>query len=107
MSAMDAKMIYFPFLVIAILLYFVSWIGGQIKAKHLVLTNYVVMMGGLEWLCLVTQIVLSFLIGTITLAICSLVVLLTYYAVMVLFGVFWRRNVRDYKLKQFEKHSEN
>lgn len=52
LSALDTRLVYFPFLIVMLLVAFVSWIGNKVKPKHLVLTNFVIMMAAIEHLAL-------------------------------------------------------
>lgn len=52
LSDMDARLVYFPFLIVTVLLLFVSWIGHVIKPHHLILANFSIMLGAIEHLAL-------------------------------------------------------
>lgn len=78
LSDLDTRLIYFPFLIIAILMGFVSWIGAKIKPHHLIIANFAIMLGSLEPLVLFVQVVLSFIYGTYAFAVPIILIWLGY-----------------------------
>lgn len=67
------------------------------------------MLGPIEHLCLLTQMLLSFIYGTYALAIPIVFLWLGYVATLVVFAVFWKRDIleKDYKLKQYQVMQDN
>jgi proprotein convertase subtilisin/kexin type 5 len=53
-ASVDAKLLYFPFLTTAIILLVFSIIAQRVKVKHRLLTNFVMMMGALEFFSTLT-----------------------------------------------------
>lgn len=90
LSDIDAQLVYFPFLIVTVLLAFVSWIGHKVKKAHLVFANFVIMLGFIEHLALLVQVILSFVYGTISIAVPALLIWIVYILTQILFNVKWR-----------------
>ncbi len=72
---------YFPFIALMIVIGGVSWTGKMIKPKHKLFANFVVMMGLLEHIALISQVALCFAYGgTIAFALVSILIWLCYFA---------------------------
>jgi hypothetical protein len=54
LESLDIKLVYFPFILLMIVIGGVSWIGRWVKPKHKIFANFVVMMGFLEHISLIT-----------------------------------------------------
>ncbi len=93
MSSLDVRLIYFPFLILTILLAFVSWIGHKIKPTHLVFANFAIMLGAVEHVAMIVQVVLSYIQGTYAVAIPIVIIYALYVTTLIGFGYFWRRDV--------------
>jgi len=93
LTELDARLVYFPFLIATVIIAFVSWIGKKIKPNHLVFANFVIMMGLIEHIALIVQIILSFIYGTYALAIPIIVIWLNYLGTLVAFNIYWRRDI--------------
>ena len=100
---MYARLVYFPFLIVTLLIGFVSWIGNRIKRHHLIIANFAIMLSPLEHICLFTQMLLSFAYGTYALAIPIIFIWLGYIASLIVFGYYWHKQIlaNDYKLGQY------
>jgi hypothetical protein len=95
LSDIDAQLVYFPFLIVTLLVAFVSWIGHKIKRAHLIFANFVIMLGFIEHLAIIVQLILSFIYGTYAFAIPMILIWLTYIATLIAFNIFWRKNVTN------------
>jgi len=60
----DVKVVYFPWLVMSMIVFSLSYVGGKTKPKHLIVPNFLVMMGVVENLSLLTQIIMTYKFGT-------------------------------------------
>lgn len=109
LSDIDARLVYFPFLVTVLLLAVLSAIGKLVKPKHLFLANFVVMTGFIEHVALFVQVCLTFAFGTYLLAIFIVLIWLGYIATLICFNVFWRRDVygKDQKFRAYREDTEN
>jgi len=63
-DSLDLKLVYFPFLVSMAILFVLSVLGARQKKKHKLLTNFVIMMGMLEHIAIISQIIMTFFFGT-------------------------------------------
>lgn len=54
MSNIDIKLIYFPFLILTVIMFIVSWLGTKQKKKHLLIPNFLIFMGLIEHAALIT-----------------------------------------------------
>ena len=64
LSDMDISLIPFPCLIVAGTFFILSYVGYKQKKKHLMIPNWLVLMGLLEHGCLISQIILNFKYGT-------------------------------------------
>jgi len=64
MAGGDVTVVYFPWLIMSLIALGLSLAGGKSKIKHLVVPNWLVMMGIIENLSMFTQIVMTFKFGT-------------------------------------------
>lgn len=109
MSSLDVRLIYFPFLILTVLVAFVSWIGHKIKPTHLVFANIAIMLGAVEHLALIVQVALSFIQGTYAVAIPIVIIYILFVASLVGFSYFWRRDViqQDARYQQYANNLVN
>ena len=63
-SGLDIDLIPFPCLILAIVFFFLSYVGSKQKRKHLLIPNWLVLMGFLEHGILLSQIILTAQFGT-------------------------------------------
>jgi hypothetical protein len=56
--------VYFPWLIMTLIVFGISLAGAKSKLKHLLVPNWLVMMGIIENLSMATQIVMTFKFGT-------------------------------------------
>lgn len=63
-SGLDVTMVYFPFLILTLLFMLLSLVGTKQKRKHLLIPNFIVLMGILEHAGIITQIILTYFYGT-------------------------------------------
>ena len=64
LSDMDISLIPFPCLIVAGTFFILSYVGYKQKRKHLLVPNWLVLMGILEHGCLLSQIILNLQYGT-------------------------------------------
>ena len=64
LSDLDIDLWPFPCLIVAVLFGLLSMVGGMQKKKHLLVPNWLVLMGFLEHGCILSQIILNFKYGT-------------------------------------------
>ena len=50
----DLKLVYFPVIIATGLVGLTSWIGRRVKPRHLILSNFIVMMGVVEHIALIS-----------------------------------------------------
>jgi hypothetical protein len=72
-----------------------SYAGGKAKPKHLIVPNFLVMMGVVENLSLLTQIVMTFKFGTWRFLGPILVAWLAYLAGNPVFAVYFKKKIGD------------
>jgi hypothetical protein len=53
-DSVDLRLMYFPFLFIALILLAMSIAAHKLKVKHRVLTNFILMMGAVEFFSVIT-----------------------------------------------------
>jgi hypothetical protein len=93
LSDIDAGKVYFPFLILTVLVAVVSWIGKIVKPNHLVLSNFVIMLSVIEHFAIVVQIGLTFIFGTYLMAIFIILIWVGYIGALTAFNVFWHLKV--------------
>ena len=91
---MDVKMMYFPFLIAALIALGISAVGVIMKPRHLFWTNFIVMMGLLEHMLIFAQVVGNFSYGTINFAIGAIVLWIIFIAINVTFYCIFRKRVK-------------
>lgn len=91
------------------LIAFVSWVGHKVKPKHLVLSNFVIMMSAVEHVALFLQVILTFIYGFIAIAVAAVLVWLGFLATQVYFWLLWKRQVHDAdpKFIAYRSHSDH
>jgi len=109
LTDVDARLVYFPFLICLALISLISWVGRLVKPNHLVLTNFLIILGFLEHIALVVQLILTFIFGTYLLAIAIIIIWIGYIVSLIVFNFFWRRDVinTDFKYNAYRTQSEN
>lgn len=102
MDSIDMKMMYFPFLIIAAILMLFSVIAYKIKSRHRILTNFIVMLGALEFFCTMAQIFLTFKFGTFRYAIVIIIIFVFYLAINIVYFICFHRRIKkgDGKFKE-------
>lgn len=60
LASLDVDLIPFPCLVLATLLFFLSYVGHKQKRKHIMIPNWIILMGFLVHGCLLSQLFLNF-----------------------------------------------
>ena len=105
----DVKIIYFPFLIIALLCFALSYVGSKQKKKHLLIPNFIVMMGIVEHVAYVTQIILTFKWGTWFFNVFIIILWLFYVAVNIFFQIRFRQEVinKDKFYSMWRERPEN
>jgi hypothetical protein len=92
---LDIKLVYFPFLQTVVLLFIVNLVGHKVKPKHLVWPNFIVMMGMLEHLALIAQVVLSFSYGgSFEFGIVSIIIYLSYIGANIAFTKIFKDKIQ-------------
>ena len=89
MDSIDLKLMYFPFLIMALILFCFSLIAYKIKSRHRYLTNFLLMMGALEFFCTITQIFLTFKFGTFRYAIVIIIIFVFYLALNIAYFIMF------------------
>ena len=105
MDSIDMKIMYFPFLIITGILMIFSVIAYRIKSRHRFLTNFILMMGALEFFCTATQIFLTFKFGTFRYAIVVILIFVFYLALNITFFVMFMRRIKKSDAK-FKEHRD-
>jgi len=102
MDSIDMKRMYFPFLIISAILMIFSVISYKIKSRHRFLTNFILMMGALEFFCTLTQIFLTFMFGTYKYAIVIILIFVFYLALNITYFVMFQKRIKksDQKFKE-------
>ena len=101
MTIVDARLVYFPFLVMVAIIAIVSYIGSRAKQNHKGLTNFVVMLGMIEHIALITQVALAFIFSDYAFSMATLAVWFFFLCQQFFFHVFWQYRVvrKDHRLK--------
>ena len=109
LSDLDAKTLPFPFIIITLLCLALSWVGSKQKKKHLLVVNFIVMMGVVEHIALITQIVLTFAFGTWKWAVPIILFWVAYVLCNILFQIRWYQEVvgKDKYYKMWRDRPEN
>jgi hypothetical protein len=105
----DLKVVYFPFLVLTAILASLSWVGGKVKVTHLVIPNFLVMMGFVENLSLLTQITMTFRFGTWRYGIPIILAWALYVIANPVFSYFFKKKIAevDVYYSKWAKNPEN
>ena len=113
LSNTDAKVIYFPFLIVTLLVFCLSWVGSTQKKKHLLVVNFIIMMGILEHIALLTQILLiwlsPYLKAKALWLLLFVVIYIGYWALNIAFLIMFKKDVidKDKFYIQWRMRSEN
>lgn len=95
LSDIDLTLVYFPFLITAFLMFVLSVVGAKQKKKHLLVPNFLVMMGVLEHLAIITFMVLTLKWGKPAYFVCTLLIWAAFIAINVWFQITFRKEVID------------
>jgi hypothetical protein len=93
MENQDTQVVYFPFLILTFVTAAISWLGRCVKPSHLVVTNFVIMLGFIEHCALVAQIALTFIYATPSQTVTLSVLWLGYLATLTGFNIAWYKRV--------------
>ena len=93
LTDLDISLIPFPSLIISVVFFFLSYVGDKQKKKHLLIPNWLVLMGILEHGILLSQIVLTFQYGTINYAIFIIIAWVCFVATNIVFWVLHYRRI--------------
>ena len=109
LSDIDVTIIPFPFLIITAICFAMSYVGSKQKKKHLLIPNFIVMMGIVEHVALVTQIILTFKFGTWRYAIFIILFWALYVIVNIAFVIKFRNEVvkKDKMYAMWRERPEN
>jgi hypothetical protein len=101
--------VYFPFLILTVLVAVVSWIGKIVKPNHLVLSNFVIMLSVIEHAAIVVQIVLTFIFGSYLMAIFIIMIWLGFVGALIIFNILWHLKIvsKDKHFASYRLHSDN
>jgi len=97
---LDTKVVYFPFLFLIIVIGLVNWVGRVVKPNHQILPNFIVMMGILEHIALISQVALCFSSfgSSIAFAIISIIIWLLYVTGQVVFWKYFKTLIEQDRL---------
>ena len=109
MEELNLTVVYFPFLIITLLCLALSFVGSKQKKKHLLIPNFIVMMGIVEHIALVTQIILTLYFGTWFLMIPAFLIWLTYVGCNIFFQIKFNKEIveKDKFYKMWRVRPEN
>ena len=93
MADLDISLIPFPCLILAVVLFFLSYVGSKQKRKHLLMPNWLVLMGLLEHGCLLSQLILNFRFGTWLYGIVLILAYISFVAANIVFAVLHYRRI--------------
>ena len=93
LSDLDIALIPFPSLLIALVFLLLSYVGSKQKRKHLMIPNWLVLMGLLEHGVLISEMVLNFRFGTWRYGIFIIGAWLCYVATNIAFVIMHYRKV--------------
>lgn len=86
-SGLDISLIPFPCVLIAFTFLILSFAGSKQKSKHLLIPNWLVLMGLLEHGCILSQMILNFKYGTWRYGIFIMLAWLVYVASNIAFAL--------------------
>ena len=109
MDNLEAKMIYFPFLILTLLCLGLSFVGSRQKRKHLLIPNFIVMMGIIEHVALVTQIILTYYWATWRFMVFIIIFWIMYVVCNILFQIKFKKEIidKDKYYMMWRKRPEN
>ena len=87
LTDLDINLIPFPSLIIAGIFFFLSYASAKRKKKHLLVTNWIVLMGLLEHGVLLSQIILNFKYGTFRYAVFLIFAWVSFVITNIVFSV--------------------
>jgi hypothetical protein len=85
MAEMDVKQLYFPFIIAAIIALGISGVGVIMKPRHILITNWLIMLGLLEHVLIFAQVLFTFAYGTINFAVVSIILWIIFIALNIAF----------------------
>jgi len=88
-------LIPFPSLLIAIVFFFLSYVGSKQKRKHLLISNWLVLMGILVHGCLLSQVVLNFKYGTSFYGMFIIIAYLSFLAANIIYTVMHVKKISN------------
>ena len=93
LTDIDLTLVYFPFLITALLMFVLSVAGSVAKKKHLLVPNFLVMTGVLEHIAIITFFVLTLKWGNFFYTACVLIIEVLFVLVNVWFQLAFRKEV--------------
>jgi hypothetical protein len=93
MASRDVRTVYFPWLILTAIAFSLSYAGGKSKPSHLVVPNWLIMMGFIENFSLLTQIVMTFKFGTFKYAISIIIAYILYLLGNSSFSIIYRLKI--------------
>ena len=109
LSDLDTRIVYYPFLILTVLCGIISWIGKLTKPSHKFLTNFLIMLGLVEHIAIVVQIVLTFIFGSYLMAILIIAIWVGFIGTLIWFNVVWHMQLikQDPFYATYRRHSDN
>ena len=93
LSDLDIDLIPFPCLIVATTFFILSYVGYRQKRKHLMIPNWLILMGLLEQGCLLSQIILNFKFGSILYSIVLIFAWISFNATNIVFVILHLKRI--------------
>ena len=93
LADLDISLIPFPCLIVAGTFFILSYVGHRQKRKHLMIPNWLVLMGLLEHGCLLRQIILNFQWGKVLYGVVVILAWMCFVAANIVFFVQHYRRI--------------
>ena len=109
LSDLDISLIPFPSILIALVFFFLSYVGSKQKRKHLLIPNWLVLMGVLEHGILISEMILNFKFGTWRYGIFIILAWLCFVATNITFVVMHHKQVakKDLQYRRWRNRASN
>jgi NADH:ubiquinone oxidoreductase subunit 6 (subunit J) len=95
LASLDIRLIPFPCLLIAIVFFFLTYVGSKQKRKHILISNWLVLMGLLVHGCLLSQVILNFKYGTAFYGLFAIIAYLCYVAANIVYTVMHVKKISN------------
>ena len=109
LSTIDARLVYFPFIVTLAMAATVSWLGHKVKKSHRALTNFVIFSGLLQASALTTQCILTLVYGTLSQTLVIASILCLHVLLQLIVNCVWHRSTirNDTTYAEYKTDAEN